>query len=70
MTNYIHVIGSGHRTHYLQEWRNHYRYSQQGWEALNSLLKKLYFRRTQREGHKENSKSRNSKLALIAKQLQ
>jgi hypothetical protein len=30
MTNYIHMIGSGHVTFYLREWRNLYRYSQQG----------------------------------------
>ena len=30
MTNYIHMIGRGHMTFYLREWRNLYRYSQQG----------------------------------------
>jgi hypothetical protein len=53
MTNYIHMIGSGYMTNYLREWRNLYRYSQQGWEALNSLLKNIYFRRTQRGSTKE-----------------
>jgi hypothetical protein len=67
MTNYIHMIGSGHMTYYLREWRNFYRDSQQGWEALNVLLKNIYFRRTQRGGHKGDGKSRNSKLAPIAK---
>jgi hypothetical protein len=70
MTNYIHMIGSGHMTYYLREWRNLYRYSQQGWEALNSLLKNIYFRRTQRGGHKGDGKSKNSKLTPIAKWLQ
>ena len=70
MTNYIHMIGSGHMTYYLREWRNLYRYSQQGWEALNSLLKNIYFRRTQRGGHKGDGQSRNSKLAPIAKWMQ
>jgi hypothetical protein len=70
MTNYIHMIGSGHMTYYLREWRNLYRYSQQGWEALNSLLKNIYFRRTQRGGHKGDGKTRNSKLAPIAKWMQ
>jgi hypothetical protein len=70
MTNYIHMIGSGHMTYYLREWRNLYRYSQQGWEALNSLLKNIYFRWTQRGGHKGDGKSKNSKLPSIAKWLQ
>jgi hypothetical protein len=42
LINYIHMIGCGHLTYYLREWRNLYRYSQQGWEALNSLLKNIY----------------------------
>jgi hypothetical protein len=70
MTNYIHTIGSGHMTYYLREWRNLYRCSQQGWEALNSLLKKIHFRRTQRGGHKGDGQSRNSKLAPIVKWMQ
>jgi hypothetical protein len=70
MTNYIHMIGSGHMTYYLREWRNLYRYSQQGWEALSSLLKNIYFRRTQRGGYKGGGQSRNSKLAPIAKWMQ
>jgi hypothetical protein len=70
MTNYIHMIGSGHMTYYLREWRNLYRYSQQGWETLNSLLKNIYFRRTQRGGHKGDGQSRNSKLPPIAKWMQ
>jgi hypothetical protein len=61
------MIGSGHMTFYLQEWRNLYRYSQQGWEALNSLLTNIYFKRTQLWGHKGDGKSRNSKLVPIAK---
>jgi hypothetical protein len=65
MTNYIHMIGCGHMTYYLKEWRNLYR-----WEALNSLLKNIYFRRTQRGGHKGDGTSRNSKLTPIAKWLQ
>jgi hypothetical protein len=47
MPNYIHMIGNWHMTYYLQEWRNFYRYSQQGREALSSLLKNIYYRQTQ-----------------------
>ena len=31
ITNYIHFIGAGHLTYFLKEYRNLYRYSQQGW---------------------------------------
>ena len=40
-----------HFAYYLKEWKNLYRYSQQGWESLNSLIKSFYFHRTQRGGH-------------------
>ena len=30
MTNYFHCIAAGHLRYYLKEWRNLYRYSQQG----------------------------------------
>ena len=51
VTNYIHMLGAGHFSHYLRKWRNLYRYSQQGWESLNSLIKSYYFHRTQRGGN-------------------
>ena len=35
ITNYIHMLGSGHLMYFLKEYRCLYLYSQQGWEALN-----------------------------------
>jgi hypothetical protein len=32
MIYYIHIIGSRHMTFYLQEWKNIYRHSQQGFK--------------------------------------
>ena len=42
MTNYIHLIVSGHVYEYMLEWRNRYRFSKQGWESLNSLVKQFF----------------------------
>ena len=67
--NYVHMIGAGHFSYYLRKWRNLYRYSQQGWEALNSQIKTVYFRRTQRGGHKGDGEF-NSKVEPIAKWVQ
>jgi hypothetical protein len=39
MTNYIHMILSGHLAFYLIKWGNLRKYSQQGWESLNLLMK-------------------------------
>jgi hypothetical protein len=46
MTNYIHMVASGHLAFYMREWGILYKYSQQGWEAFNSLIKSVYFCRT------------------------
>ena len=48
ITNYIHLLGSGHITYFMYKYKNMYRYSNQGWESLNSLIKVFYFRRTNR----------------------
>ena len=50
ITNYIHLVGSGHLTYFLVRYRNLYKYSQQGWEALNQKLKYYYFHNTNHGG--------------------
>jgi hypothetical protein len=50
ITNYFHLLGSGHIADYLFYYKNLYEHSQQGWEAFNSFLKVFYFRRTNRGG--------------------
>jgi len=42
ITNYIHMIGASHLADYLFKWKNLYRFSQQGWEAMNFMIK-TYF---------------------------
>jgi hypothetical protein len=54
MTNYIHVIGSGHVTFFAKKYNNLYRYSQQGWESLNQLIKHFYFNNTNHGGSAGN----------------
>ena len=66
ITNYIHLLGSGHISEFLFRWRNLYAHSQQGWEALNSLVKSVYFRRTNRGG----GKGKKSKLYAVARWCQ
>jgi hypothetical protein len=39
ITNYIHMLGTGHMADYLFQWKNIYRHSQQGWENLNNLVR-------------------------------
>jgi hypothetical protein len=66
-TNYIHMLSSGHIRDYLLRHRNLYIYSNQGWEAMNSLVKTVFFRRTQRGGGKDGFRSR---LVGLARWLQ
>ena len=54
VTNYIHLLGSGHITYYLAKYRNIAKFSQQGWEALNQLLKQFYFNNTNHGGSNGN----------------
>jgi hypothetical protein len=71
ITNYILMMGTGHFAEYLYKWKNLYQYSQQGWEALNTLIKTFYFRRTNHGGSAGNKGvSNKSKLIPIACWLQ
>jgi hypothetical protein len=49
-TNYIHLLLSGHIAEYMFRWQNLHRFSQQGWDHFDSLLKVFFFRRTAHEG--------------------
>jgi hypothetical protein len=69
ITNYIHLIGAGHISDYLFKWKNLYRYSQQGWESMNSLIKTFFFRRTSHGGGVRGD-SVKSRLVPIARWLQ
>jgi hypothetical protein len=68
-TNYTHMLSSSHVMRYMQEWKCLHRFSQQGWEALNALIKSYFFRRTNRGGLSKNG-TKKSKLLGIARWLQ
>jgi hypothetical protein len=63
------MIGAGHVADYLYKWKNLYRFSQQGWEAMNSLIKTFFFRRTSHGGGVKGN-SIKSQLFPIARWLQ
>jgi hypothetical protein len=70
LTNYIHLLSSGHISEYLYKWRNLYAHSQQGWESLNNQFKTMWFRRTGRGGAANGGKGPKSKLIPMGKWLQ
>ena len=50
MSNYIHLLGSGHVLHFLKKYNCLYLYSQQGWEALNNTIQAYIHQNSQRGG--------------------
>jgi hypothetical protein len=61
MTNYIHMLASGHVDFHLRKWKNLYRYQNQGWEHLNLQIKYVFHHRNQHGGHSGNTKGRSLK---------
>eukprot|EP00978_Attheya_sp_CCMP212_P002202 scaffold4490_cov46-Attheya_sp.AAC.7 len=70
LTNYIHLLSSGHISEYLFKWRDLYAHSQQGWESLNNQFKTMWFHCTGRGGAANGGKEPKSKLIPMAKWLQ
>ena len=66
ITNYLHMLGSGHFKYYMQIHRNLYKFSQQGWESLNSKFKQVFFRHTQRGGHYGRESDENERFYLAS----
>ena len=64
MTNYIHFKGSGHVCYYLFKYRNLYRYSQQGFEAMMSKIKAIYHKCTSRGGNGSAEEDRSHILQV------
>jgi hypothetical protein len=55
MTNYFHMLHTGHIAYYLLKFKNLYRLLQQGWENINSVMKRSFHRGTQRGGGRKKS---------------
>jgi hypothetical protein len=62
MTNYIHIIFSGHLAEYLKRWKNLYRFSYQGWEYQNASIRYIYHHRSQHGGSSGKNGARSSKV--------
>ncbi len=50
VTNYIHLLGSGHMEYFLEKYGCLYLYSQQGWEAMMGNVQAVMHLNTQRGG--------------------
>lgn len=56
ITNYIHMLGSGHVHYFLTRYKCLYLYSQQGWEALNGQIQSFIHQNSQKGGHNSGTK--------------
>ena len=65
VTNYIHMLGSGHLMEFLYKYRNLYKYSQQGWEHLNKYASGVYHKHSQKGGHRSSLESRSQILPIF-----
>lgn len=50
MTNYFHCLYAGHFSYFLRRYGSLYKYSQQGWENVNGVLKRSFHNNTQKGG--------------------
>jgi hypothetical protein len=50
ITNYIHMLGSGHILYFMKKYGCLYLYSQQGWESLNNTIQTFIHQSSQRGG--------------------
>jgi len=66
ITNYIHMLGSGHVAHYLTQHRYLYKFSQQNWESLNEKMKLIFFRNTQRGVNYGRHTPENARVYLLS----
>jgi hypothetical protein len=62
VTNYIHMLVSGHISYFLKKYGCLYLYSQQGWESLNSSIQKFIMQNSQRGGCNGGEGSRKSHI--------
>ena len=69
MTNYFHVLRSGHFSYFLQKYKNLYLLSQQGWENVNSQFKRIFHNNTQKGGEKHGSSKLAPVMYIIARAM-
>jgi len=64
-TNYWHMLSAGHILWYMNKVGCLHKYSNQGWEALNRLVKNYLDRRTNMGGGRDKTKSKLKPLASL-----
>jgi hypothetical protein len=69
VTNYIHLLSSGHIHYFLKKYGCLYLYSQQGWEALNSKVQTFILQNSSRGGHNSGENKTKSYIYPLVRYL-
>jgi len=69
ITNYIHMLGSGHIYYFLKKYGCLYLYSQQGWEALNNTIQTFIHQSSQRGGFGSGDGNRKSYIFPLVRMI-
>ena len=65
VTNYIHMLGSGHLMEFLYNYMNLHKYSQQGWGHQNKWADDMYHKHSQKGGHGSKEEQRSQILPIF-----
>jgi hypothetical protein len=69
LTNYIHMLGSGHVLYFLKKYGCLYMYSQQGWESLNSTVQTFIMQNLQCGGKNSGENGRKSYIFPLVRMV-
>jgi hypothetical protein len=69
MTNYLHLLGSGHILYFLCKYKCLYIYSQQGWEALNSVCTAYILQNSSQGGYGSGQNKKKSYIFPLIRYL-
>lgn len=69
VTNYIHLLGSGHISYFMKKYGSLYLYSQQGWEALNNTIQTFIYQNSQRGGFGSGEDKRKSYIFPLIRMI-
>jgi len=69
ITNYIHILGSGHILYFIRKYGCLYLYSQQGWEALNNTIQTFIHQSSQRGGFGSGDGNRKSYIFPLVRMI-
>ncbi len=69
ITNYIHMLSSGHVMYFMKKYGCLYLYSQQGWESLNNTIQTFIHQNSQRGGFGSGEQKQKSYIFPLVRMV-